>query len=122
MSTTKKTITAPRSEVVLIPESLTDKTKLTLKHWETAKLWAERIKADYKAHARGAPKRYPTPPEWDRAKGPGHLMELPTIAGKPLGECTGLEGRIMAEAYEIAAQHFKAVADARDLLSAEMTP
>ncbi len=93
--------------------------KLTPEQRETAKLWADRIIDDHRAHARGAPKQYPTPPEWDRDKGQGHLMELPTPSGKPLGECTGLDGAILVEAYKISAQHFERIADATQLLVAE---
>ena len=99
----------------------TDEPKLTPAQRKAAKLWADRIIADHRAHARGAPKKYPAPPEWIREKGEGHLLELPTVAGKPMGACTFLEVRIMGEAYQIAAQHYKAVEAARDLLVSEMT-
>ena len=93
-------------------------TQLTMKERETAKLWAERIIADNKAHARGATKKYPSPDE-QLASG-GTLMDMPTVAGKPLGDCTGLEGRIMGEAYRIVSQHAEAIANARDLILAEL--
>jgi hypothetical protein len=86
----------------------------------TAKLWADRIISDLRAHARGAPKQYPTPPEWDAIKGEGHLLDLPTAAGKPLRECTFRETGLLGAAYKIAADHFKAVDDARQLLAAEV--
>lgn len=98
---------------------MTDVTELTTEERATAKLWADRIVADYKAHERGAPKQYPTPPEWIAIKGDGHLLELPTPAGKPVGECTFLEAAILGEAFKIAADRLEALVKARDLLAME---
>jgi hypothetical protein len=99
---------------------MTDETELTTEQRATAKLWADRIIADHRAHARGAPKQYPTLPEWIAIKGEGHLLELPTPAGKPVGECTFLEAAILGEAFKIAADRLDALGNAARLLAAEL--
>jgi hypothetical protein len=91
---------------------------LTPKQRATAKLWADRLIADDKAHARGAPRRYIRPDE-QLAKG-GRLLDLPCPNGKTLGKSTGLEARIMGEAYLIMAARYEALQAAAQLLASEM--
>jgi hypothetical protein len=91
--------------------------KLTAEQQATAKLWADRILADERAHAHGAPKRYPNPKE--RLARGGQLLELPLPNGKTLGKSTGLDMLIMAEAYHIVERYYGALKAAAELLADE---
>jgi hypothetical protein len=81
-------------------------------------LWADRIIADEKRPA-GAPKQYPTPDE-QLAAG-RRLLDLPTAAGKTMGECTYEEAGMLGEAYMMVAARIEELAKARDLILAELT-
>jgi len=68
--------------------------KLTSKDQETAKQWADMLIADIKDHANEiAPRQYPNPGDW--LDGGGDLMDMPTVAGKPIYALVLEGGRIM---------------------------
>ena len=83
-------------------------TELTTEQRATVKLLADRVIADERAHARGAPKQFPDPWTWAAQYG-DKMMELPLANGKVLGDCTRLDMLLMAEAHKIVAEHFGAL-------------
>jgi hypothetical protein len=93
-------------------------TELTTEQRATVKLLADRVIADERAHARGAPKQFPDPWTWAAQHG-DKMMELPLANGKVLGDCTRLDMLLMAEAHKIVAEHFGALEAAARLLANE---
>jgi len=97
---------------------MTTETELTAEQRATVKLLADRIITDQRAHARGAPKQFPDPWTWAAEHG-DKMMELPLANGKALGDCTGLDMLLMAEAHKIVGDHFGALEAAARLLADE---
>ena len=93
-------------------------TRLTTEEQTTAHIWAARIIADNEAFECGnsKAKKYPLIGEYD-----GEVMDMPTVAEKPLSKCTPTDLRIMMEAHRLVADHAKRMVKALELALAKVS-